>query len=78
MEYYWEDVELKDESIILSIAYVMNEGEEAEPETGFSGVPPSISVERVYTQDSKIDIIEILNESVLDEVEEYLYEFHGL
>jgi len=78
MEYHWEDVELKDESIILSVLYVINEGEVVEPETGFAGVPPSISVERVYTQDSKIDIIEILDESVIDEVEEYLYEFHGL
>ncbi len=78
MEYHWEDVELKDESIILSVAYVIANGEEAEPETGFAGVPPSISVERIYTQDSKIDIIEILDESVLDEVEAYLCKFHGL
>ena len=78
MEYYWEDVELKDESLMLSVAYVIANGEEAEPETGFAGVPPSISVERVYTQDSKIDIIEILDESVIDDVENYLYKFHGL
>ncbi len=78
MEYHWEDVELKDESIILSVAYVIANGEEAELETGFAGVPPSISAERVYTQDSKIDIIDILDESVLDEVEAYLCKFHGL
>ena len=78
MEYYWEDVELKDESLILSVAYVIANGEEAEPETGFAGVPTSISVERIYTQDSKIDIIDILDESVILEIEAYLYEFHGL
>ena len=78
MEYYWNEVELKDENLILSVAYVMNEGEEAEPETGFAGVPKSLTIERVHTQDSKIDIIKILDESVIDEVEEYLYEFHGL
>lgn len=78
MEYHWEEVELKDESIILSVAYVMNEGEEAEPETGFAGVPKSLTINHIYTQDSKIDIIEIIDESVFEEVEEYLYEFHGL
>ena len=78
MEYHWNEVELKDESLILSVAYVMTEGEVAEPETGFMGVPPSISVERVYTQDSKIDIIDIIDEDVYKEIESYLYEFHGL
>ncbi len=78
MEYYWNEVELKNQGLILSVAYVMSSGEVAEPETGFMGVPPSISIERVYTQDSKIDIIDILDEDVYKEIEDYLYEFNGL
>lgn len=78
MEYHWEDVELKDYDLILSVAYVMTEKQVAEPDTGFAGVPPSISVERVYTQDSKIDIIDIIEAEALEDIDEYLYEFHGL
>ncbi len=78
MEYYWNEVELKDENLILSVAYVMNEGEEAESETGFAGVPKSLTIERAYTQDSKIDIMSILDESVFEYIEDYLYSFHGL